>query len=212
MEALTILFTAFFVWVLASNHSHRKLSLAQQQCKILEGQLMTLHQSNQQAQEYEEKLKHLFESLSVRALQNNSQLYLQQTKEQLSGMEASFSIDPELLDRSLQNRVIVAGPSSLYALLKVISFGWMQVELTQNAREISQASQELFQRFSVFFDHYSKIGSQLKSAVSSYNNATASFQRRVLPQLRRIQEMGVTQNKLPDESELPAPDLTPDEF
>ncbi len=124
-----------------------------------------------------------------------------------SGLEASFSLYPDLLDKALQHKVIVVGPSSLYALLKVISYGWMQIELTKNAQEISQASQELFQRFSVFFDHYTKIGNQLKNTVASYNNATSSFQRRVLPQLRRIQDMGVSQNTLPEDSDIQGMDI-----
>ncbi|XP_060083962.1 DNA recombination protein RmuC homolog [Ylistrum balloti] len=119
-----------------------------------------------------------------------------------SGIEASFSIDPDLLDNALLNKVIVAGPSSLYALLKVISFGWMQIELSKNAEEILSASQELFKRFSTFFEHYKKIGVQLKSAVDSYNNANSSCKARLLPQLQRIKEMGVKQSEVLDDADL----------
>lgn len=106
-----------------------------------------------------------------------------------SGLEASFAGDPQLLDDALDKKVIVAGPSTLYAFLKVISYGWMQVELSKNARTIADASKELLGRFYTFSEHYAKIGADLGRAVSSYNSATSSLQARLLPKLRDIEQL-----------------------
>lgn len=116
-----------------------------------------------------------------------------------SGLETSLSNDPDLLDKALSNKVIIAGPSSLYALLKVISYGWMQVALTKNTEEIYNMSKELFQRFKTFYEHFSKIGDSLNTAASKFNDAAGSLHQRFIPTLRQINTMSASPQNLPDE-------------
>lgn len=105
-----------------------------------------------------------------------------------SGLEAAVSHDPHLLDKALDNKVIIAGPSTLYALLKVISYGWMQTTLAENSEEIYKISKTLFERFSTFYEHFSKIGASLNTAVTKFNDASRSFSSRLVPTLKQIHE------------------------
>ncbi len=54
----------------------------------------------------------------------------------------------------------------------------------------------------VFLRHLSKAGRQLGSAVNAYNEAVGSAESRVLPQMRRFQELGAAAG---EEAESPKP-------
>ena len=118
-----------------------------------------------------------------------------------SGLEASFEGDPQLLDKALDNKVIIAGPSTLYAFLKVISYGWMQVELSKNATKIAELSKELIERISTFHSHFSGIGKNLNTAVASFNKAVGSLQSRVMPTLEKIEDFRGGQKTLSHQEE-----------
>ncbi len=107
-----------------------------------------------------------------------------------SGLESSLSHDPNLLDWALDSKVIIVGPSTLYALLKVISYGWMQLHLTQNVKEIASLSKKLVERFNKFGEYFARVGTQLGSAVKSFNEAEGSMRSRLFPTMRDIQRLG----------------------
>ncbi len=118
-----------------------------------------------------------------------------------SGLEASFVNDPDLIDRAMDHKVIVAGPFTLYAFLKVISYGWMQIELSKNAEDIAKTSKDLIGRVQVFYSHFSSLGKHLNVAVGSFNKASSSLEKRVLPQLRKIGGLRGEQDVLPGKDE-----------
>jgi DNA recombination protein RmuC len=114
-------------------------------------------------------------------------------------LSAALGRDPELLDNALRRNVIVATPSTLVALLKVIALGWRQEQVAQHAATIHALGQELHRRLLTFTGNLGKVGKALNSAVDAYNSAVGSLERSVLPQARRFSELGVTQ-----EPQLPA--------
>lgn len=109
-----------------------------------------------------------------------------------SGLAAAFTKDPGLLEYALENRVIIAAPASFLALLRVIAYGWMQIELSKNADAIAGAGRELLDRLGPFTDHLNKLGAGLRTAVDKFNSAAGSYERRVLPGVRRLQELGAS--------------------
>ena len=44
---------------------------------------------------------------------------------------------PDLLEYALENKVVVAAPASFLALLRVVAYGWMQIELESERRRDS---------------------------------------------------------------------------
>jgi DNA recombination protein RmuC len=107
-------------------------------------------------------------------------------------LSAALSQQPDLLDDALRRNVIIATPTSLIALLKVVAHGWRQQQVAEHAAIIHAIGQDLYRRLSTFTGNLGKVGRSLSSAVDSYNAAVGSLERMVLPQARRFTELGVT--------------------
>lgn len=105
---------------------------------------------------------------------------------------AAIHADPELVDYAAQSKVIIVSPTLMLSLLKVVNFSWRQVELAENAQKISSAASELYKRLGVFADHMGKMGRGLTQALNGYNDAVGSFESRVLPQARTLEDLHVT--------------------
>jgi len=104
---------------------------------------------------------------------------------------------PELLENALRDRVIVATPSTLIALLRAVAYGWRQVAAAENATQIRDLGQELHRRLANFMAHFLKAGRQLGGAVDAYNSAVGSFERQVLPGARRLSELAAISGEPP---------------
>jgi DNA recombination protein RmuC len=103
---------------------------------------------------------------------------------------AALSEDPALIDYGVEQHVLLATPTTLIALLRAVHYGWKQEQIAKSAREIAETGRELHRRIARFVEPLARVGRQLGSAVSAYNEAVGSFESRVVPQLRRIEEAG----------------------
>jgi DNA recombination protein RmuC len=112
-------------------------------------------------------------------------------------LSAALAERPDLLDSALKQSIIIATPSTLMALLKVVAYGWRQAAATENAAEIRELGQELHRRLTTFVGHLQKVGRSLDNALGAYNSAVGSFERNVTPQARRFTELGATSDVLP---------------
>jgi len=110
-------------------------------------------------------------------------------------LSAALQRLPKLLEEALEQKVILATPTSLVALLKAVAYGWRQVALEENAKKIQALGEDLHQRLGVFSTHLSKLGRQLASSVDSYNSAVGSLERNVLPGARKFTELGVSSRR-----------------
>jgi DNA recombination protein RmuC len=115
-----------------------------------------------------------------------------------SGLTAAFEKDGKLLEDALANKVLIVSPVSLLALLKVIAYGWLQLQLADNAQKIADQGKELYNRFVTFSGHLSDLGKRLDSTVQSYNKAVGSMESRILPSVQRLKEMGTGTDELPE--------------
>jgi DNA recombination protein RmuC len=110
-------------------------------------------------------------------------------------LHAAFTADPELFDYALQRNVLLVSPTSLIGLLRTMELGWRQEKMVAEAAQIAEAAGTLHTRFAKFLGDFDKIGRGLRTATGAYDTAVGSMERRLLPQLRRIEEMGVSANK-----------------
>jgi DNA recombination protein RmuC len=104
--------------------------------------------------------------------------------------QAALAEDPSLIEYGVQQQVLMATPTTLIGLLRAVHYGWRQEKIAESAREIGEAAGELHRRLGKFVDPLAKLGRQLGSAVGAYNEAVGSFDRRVVPQVRRIEQAG----------------------
>jgi DNA recombination protein RmuC len=112
-----------------------------------------------------------------------------------AALHAAFEAEPSLYDYALEQKILIATPTTLVGLLRTIELGWRQERIAAEAQQIATAANELYGRVGVFLRHLSKAGRQLNSAVNAYNDAISSAESRVLPQMRRIQELGATRDE-----------------
>jgi DNA recombination protein RmuC len=100
--------------------------------------------------------------------------------------------DVRLIEYGLDQRVLLASPITLIALLTTIAHTWRQEALTENFREIAALGRELYERLATFSGHLNEVRKKLDGAVQSYNQAAGSFESRVLVTARRMKDLDVT--------------------
>ncbi len=110
-------------------------------------------------------------------------------------LHAAFGADPDLFDYALERNVLLVSPTSLIGLLRTMELGWRQERMVAEAAEIADAAGTLHARFAKFLGDFEKVGKGLGSAASAYDSAVGSMERRLLPQLRKVEGLGVAPGK-----------------
>jgi DNA recombination protein RmuC len=117
-----------------------------------------------------------------------------------SFMSAAAGTDLELIEYGAKNRVLLATPTTLLALLKAVAYGWNQEAVARSAKAISETGRELHDRLKAFLGHFDGVRKGLKTAGDSYNRAVGSLESRVLVSARRLAALNHS-----DEEELNPP-------
>lgn len=113
-----------------------------------------------------------------------------------SFFSAAIELDAALIEDAMNNKVVPATPTTLVALLKAVAYGWRQEQLSRNALEISKLGGEAYKRLVTLFEHLGTLRTHLGNSVDSFNTLVGSLERRVLPGLRKFQELGAGAEEL----------------
>jgi len=120
---------------------------------------------------------------------------------------AAMEQDPSLMEGAFSEKVLLASPTTLIALLRAAAFGWRQERLAQDAQEIASLGRDLHKRLGKLGEHFAKVGRSLVSAVGAYNETVGSFERMVVPGARKLREKAAPMD--PELAPLPDVELAP---
>jgi DNA recombination protein RmuC len=110
-------------------------------------------------------------------------------------LAAAFELDPDLQVDALRQKVLVATPTTLVALLRTVAIYWQQSSVVENAEAIAAAARELYERAAKFGEDLARLGRGLRTALEAYNAAIGSYDRRLMPMGRKLEEMKVTEHR-----------------
>jgi len=105
-------------------------------------------------------------------------------------------VDPALLQEAMNQRVLLASPVNLLALLWAVAGGWQQARVNQHARDVAELGAELYDRVGTVLGKVEGAGRGLNTAVKAFNGLVASFEGRLLPTMRKFPDLGVGTDEL----------------
>ena len=112
---------------------------------------------------------------------------------------AALEEDPSLIELGVENKVILATPTTLIALLKAVAYGWQQEAITREAKEIASLGKEIYDRLFVVIGHFVKLGKSIDQSVGNYNKAMNSVDSRLMVTARKFESLeSASSEQLPD--------------
>ncbi|MDF2495779.1 DNA recombination protein RmuC [Sphingomonas sp.] len=106
-------------------------------------------------------------------------------------LSAALEHDPTLWDYAFDRKVLLATPTNLIAISRTVAAVWRQEMLAKEAREIAQLGKDLYARLSVMGGHVAKLGKNLDTAMTAYNQFVGSLESQVLTQARRFEALKI---------------------
>jgi DNA recombination protein RmuC len=106
-------------------------------------------------------------------------------------LAAALDHEPDLMTQAMSSRVLIATPTTLFALCKAVAYGWRAEEQAKNAEEVAKLGKELYKRLSVMGAHTAGVGRALEQAVGKYNQLVGSLETQVMVSARRFEDLKV---------------------
>ena len=102
---------------------------------------------------------------------------------------------PDLIQEGVDNKVLIATPTSLIGLLKVVAYGWRQERMAESAEQVAELGRQLHKRIATMAGHLTKLGRAINTTTNAYNDTIGSLERQVLVSARKLSDLGVESGK-----------------
>jgi DNA recombination protein RmuC len=103
---------------------------------------------------------------------------------------AALEADPDLMQDAMAQRVLIATPTTLLAMLYAVGYGWQQERVAESAQAVSELGRELHGRLAKLSGLLATLGTRMNSTVKAYNETVGSYESRVIPAARRFEDHG----------------------
>ena len=101
---------------------------------------------------------------------------------------AALEVRPELYQKAFEQKILVATPTILIAVLKSAALNWRQEKMTEHANEVAGMAKDLYDSLVTMAGNMKSLGRSLESAVKNYNASVGGFEGRVLSRARKFAE------------------------
>ncbi len=98
---------------------------------------------------------------------------------------------PTLLEEAMKDKIILASPMNLLAVLKATFHGWQVFHIQKEAKTVGDLAQTLYRRIDTMLGHVAKAGRGLESANKAHNEMIGSLEKMVLPTMRELNELNI---------------------
>ncbi len=112
--------------------------------------------------------------------------------------QAAVSRKPELLTQALRQRVMLASPSTLLAILRTIHHIWRMDEQNRNSMIIAQEAGKLYDKFVGFTEAFHEVGNRLGQAQQSWQLAKKRLttgKGNLIDRAEALRQLGVQPSK-----------------
>ncbi|MGC5584335.1 DNA recombination protein RmuC [Ornithinimicrobium sp. W1665] len=108
-------------------------------------------------------------------------------------LAAALRAAPDLYDHAQGQRVVLASPGTLLAMLRATALAWQQDALTTHARELLRLGADLHRRLATLGRHTTAMGTALRRSVETYNQLVGTLETRVMVTARRMHELDLAE-------------------
>ena len=112
--------------------------------------------------------------------------------------QAAVSGKPDLLTQAMRRRVVIAGPSTLLAILRTIHHMWRLDEQGRNGLVIAKEAGNLYDKFVGFVEAFTEVGIRLDQAKQSWKMAEkrlATGKGNLISRTAALKKLGVQPGK-----------------
>ncbi|MCG8633341.1 MAG: DNA recombination protein RmuC [Desulfobacterales bacterium] len=116
---------------------------------------------------------------------------------------AALAHKPDLIEKGVEQGVVLATPTTLIALLKAVAYSWQQQKGYENAEIIRDLGAELFARLSTMAGHMNRLGRDIEKSAATFNRTMGAMETRVMASARKLDDLSVASASLPDLNPIP---------
>ncbi len=106
--------------------------------------------------------------------------------------------DADLWQDAYRSNVLIAGPTTLLFVIRIVDNLWRQEQQARNVREIADRGAKLYEKFVGFVEDMQSLGDRLAQARKSYDAAFGKLSAgsgNLIGQVEKLQQLGVKPSK-----------------